>query len=636
MRRASPRICQNSVALAALVLLACLTMACASAGAQVLRVGTYKGAPGQYATIQAAVDAAAPNDWILVGPGDYKTASAQTVSGSGEAYPAAVLIAKSGLTLRGMDRNAVVVDGTKPGSPPCSSAAGDQNFGPSTTAGPGGLNGVMVWQAANVSVENMTACNFIAGSGGNAGTSGGAGSTYITGNEFWWNGGYDSGTIGGYGFTGSYLTATSTYYDGSTSSSKASAAEYGIFSSNWSGGTWDHTYTSNMNDSGLYIGACSQLCNQTINQAWSEDNALGYSGSNSGGSLVVENSEFDNNEDGFDTNSQNGDNPPPQDGSCPNNAVSPITHTHSCWVFMNNYVHDNNNPNVPTAGEAAAGPVGTGMSISGGRNDTVMGNTFANNGAWGTIIVPYPDHGAPCTGGQPDNVILGSGSCLYDPSGVALLNNTYRNNGFFGNITNGDFDQMNLNGGPSNCYRGNTAGGSSLSPDAVALQADYPSCDGSTVPANLNLLFLDETACDSQIALISGLPVPCLPIDHYPRVTSVVMHPLPANLPAMPSACAGVPADPWCSGQVTIVRGCTVSAHTRVALALARRESFVSVSVRVGRGRAVTHKAHGGRTMVTIKLGTSRRRPITVHFVEQIKVGSHREKITFTRVYRRC
>ena len=43
------------------------------AGARVLRVGTYKGIHGQFKSIQAAVNAAKPGDWILVGPGDYKT-----------------------------------------------------------------------------------------------------------------------------------------------------------------------------------------------------------------------------------------------------------------------------------------------------------------------------------------------------------------------------------------------------------------------------------------------------------------------------------------------------------------------------------------------------------------------------------
>ena len=40
------------------------------AGARVLRVGTYKGVHGQFKSVQAAVNAAKPGDWILVGPGD--------------------------------------------------------------------------------------------------------------------------------------------------------------------------------------------------------------------------------------------------------------------------------------------------------------------------------------------------------------------------------------------------------------------------------------------------------------------------------------------------------------------------------------------------------------------------------------
>ena len=47
------------------------------AGAGVLLVGTYKGIRGQYESIQAAVDAALPGDWILVGPGDYKTTTSR-------------------------------------------------------------------------------------------------------------------------------------------------------------------------------------------------------------------------------------------------------------------------------------------------------------------------------------------------------------------------------------------------------------------------------------------------------------------------------------------------------------------------------------------------------------------------------
>jgi hypothetical protein len=494
---------------------------------RVLRVGSYKGIPGQFRSIQAAVNAAKPGDWILVGPGDYKTTSIRAPKGASDT-PAGLLITTRNLKLRGMNRNKVVIDGTKRGSGQCSSRHAAQNFGPAATGGALGLNGIMVWKADNVWVQNLTACNFLGGSGGDG----------QTGNEIWWNGGAGSGKIGGWGFLGSYLTATSTYFK-----DEATAAQYGIFSSNWSGGLWDQTYASNFNDSGLYIGACQQQCDQTVNHTRSEFSALGYSGSNSGGRLVIENSQFDNNKDGFSTNSQNGDNPPPQNGACPNNGISKITHTHSCWVFMHNYVHDNNNPNVPFAGSAGAGPVGTGMSISGGRNDTVMDNTFKNNNAWGVALVAYPDNGPPCTGGTLNSPLLGSGSCLFDEWGDALLHNSFSHNGEYGNPTNGDFEQLNFETHPSDCYRGNTNTAGSLTPDAAKLQQASPTCSSTPVAPNFNIPFLNEVLCDSQVTL-TGFG--CQPGDHYPRRTQVIMHKLPRQLPTMPNPCAGVPANPWC------------------------------------------------------------------------------------------
>ena len=116
-----------------------------------------------------------------------------------------------------------------------------------------------------------------------------------------------------------------------------------------------------MNDSGMYVGACLQVCDVTIDHAWMENNALGYSGTNSGGAVVIENSQFDDNQDGVDTNTQiAGDPPPPQNGACPDGATSPITHTHSCWVFIHNNVHDNNNGKLPRPATPRPVPSGPG------------------------------------------------------------------------------------------------------------------------------------------------------------------------------------------------------------------------------------------------------------------------------------
>ena len=153
-----------------------------AAAGRVLLVGSYHGIPGQYGSIQAAVDAAKPGDWILVGPGDYKTTGSRAPRG-GATFPAGVLITKARLHLRGMNRRTVIVDGTKPGSAPCSRKASAQSFGPSSKHGTQGLNGIMVWKADNVWVQNLTACNFLGGSGGDG----------VTGNEIWWNGGAGSG-----------------------------------------------------------------------------------------------------------------------------------------------------------------------------------------------------------------------------------------------------------------------------------------------------------------------------------------------------------------------------------------------------------------------------------------------------------
>lgn len=510
-----------------------------AAPVQVLRVGTWNGIAGNVPTLDAAAAALHQGDWLLIGPGDYHPQMDYSPAQADSNSPAALLITAPWTHIRGMDRNKVIIDGTKPGSAPCSSAPADQDLGSLDSSGQHrGRNGVDA-VVSGVWFENFTVCNFLSGSSD-------------SGNEIWWDGGDDGGKIGIGPWWGNYLNATSTYYG-----SDAIAASYGIFVSNADGpGSMDDTYASNFSDSGYYIGACPD-CNAVIDHAHSQYNALGYSGTNSGGHLVIENSEWDHNKTGFVSNSQNSADPPsPQDGSCPAGGTGP-TGTHSCWLFTNNYVHDNNDPNVPAIGDAAVGPVGGGVVLAGDRNNMVIGNRFANNGSWGVLVVPFPDTAAAnpnnvsnCHGGVLGGTVLGlTLPCLYDDWGNQISNNTFVHNGFYGNVTNGDIADLSLPpleqlGAPGNCYSGNrTTSGGPAKTWPLLLQLTQKSCHnplGYPDPVSDSLL-LAQTACATQLLF----SCPSSALANYPRRTGVVMHALQPQT-TMPDPCAGVPQNPWC------------------------------------------------------------------------------------------
>jgi hypothetical protein len=499
----------------------------AANGAHVLLVGTYHGHQGAYTTIQSAVNAAKPGDWVLVAPGDYHERYDATVP-VGNKATSGVWIATPRVHIRGMDRNTVVVDGTKPGAPQCSSAPGDQDLGPVDAGSkPAGRNGIEIWKADGTTVDNLTACNFMTGSTGG-------------GNQIWWNGGDGSGTVGLGAYHGSYLSATSTYAGTNADGS------YGIFVSNANGpGTITHTYASNMSDSGYYIGACPD-CNATVDDAHAQYSALGYSGTNSGGHLIVENSEFDHNKTGFSTNSQNNDDAPsPQSGACPNGGTGP-TGSHSCWVFEHNFVHDNNNADVPGHGSAQLGPPGNGLVIAGGRNDTVIDNRFENNGSWAVLVVPFPDTGTPppiahCTGGDPNGIPgLGIKGCYYGSWGNEIAHNTFTGNGRFANPTNGDGGEISDLHTPGNCWHDNTdAAGVTTAP--AKLQQTNATCGAAHAGAGIASVLTVQVVCATEVFA----PCPSKPGMAYPRRTKLTLPPL-AKQVTMPNPCAGVPANPWC------------------------------------------------------------------------------------------
>ncbi|HEX6548840.1 MAG TPA: hypothetical protein VF134_08880 [Candidatus Dormibacteraeota bacterium] len=500
-----------------------------AASSRVLLVGTYNGIPGQYTSIQAAVNAAHPNDWILVGPGVYHEYGSNDPN-----RPAGVLIQTQGIWLRGMDRNRVILDGTKPNSHgPCSSQAADQELGPATPDGPAGRSGIVVYKTSGTYVENLTVCNFLTGARGQ-------------GNEIWWNGGDGSGSIGMTSYWGNYLTATSTYSNGVYNP----RGEYGIYANNVSGpGSINHTYASNMGDAAYYIGACPN-CNSVLADAHAQFSALGYSGTNSGGNLVIRDSEFDHNLSGIVSNSQNNDDqPPPEIGLCPPGSKPPVAGAVGCTVFMHNNVHDNNNPNVPGAGNsglAGSAPVGAGIVLAGTRYITLYQNDVHDNGAWGVLVADLPDpESAPpgfpnCTGGT---WAPAAGICYYDAFGNYTWANTFRNNGGFGNPSNGDIGLATTPHDPGNCFNANTdpdqPGGQPTSDPPNIQSPPYNPC-GLPNGGDMGVLAA-EALCATQLLA----PCPNLPGLGYPRTTGVTLS-MPPPQPTMPNPCAGVPPNPWC------------------------------------------------------------------------------------------
>ncbi|HMT25673.1 MAG TPA: hypothetical protein PKA24_05055 [Microthrixaceae bacterium] len=170
--------------------------------------------PDDHPTVQSAVDAAEPGDLILLAPGTYSEA---------------VTVEVPRVTIRGLDRNTVILDG------------GDERE-----------NGFLVF-SDGVAIENLTTAHY-------------------RGNGVLFSGDYGSGRILD-GFRASYVTAHNN-------------GLYGVYAFAAQNGTIDHVYGSGHPSAAVYVGQCFP-CNTVVRDSLGEHNAVGFQGANAGGDLYV-------------------------------------------------------------------------------------------------------------------------------------------------------------------------------------------------------------------------------------------------------------------------------------------------------------------------------------------------------------
>ena len=390
--------------------------------------------PTDHETIQAAVDAAEPGDLVLIEPGTYEEA---------------VDVTTEDLTIRGLDRNEVVLDG-----------------------GFELENGIRVL-ADGVAVENMTAQNY-------------------TTNGFFWT--------GVTGYRGSYLTA---YRNG----------DYGVYAFDAVKGQLEHIYASGSPDAGIYIGQCYP-CDAVITDVISEYNGLGYSGTNSGGNLLIVNSTWRFNRAGI----------------VPNSGSYELCYPGRENTIVGNTVYGNSQPDTPAI-DVALLAMGNGILVAGSNRNVVERNLVFDHERTGIGLVPFPEEEAndvvpepdqwdrPCEEVRdeplpeltPEELAL----VLWDPVENVIRDNVVSGSGLadlaFGSLQP---DLASL----ENCFVGNTF--ESTAPQQLEGLAP---CEGDPTATDWAAGALDLGA------LIASERPPSVPYDEAPT-------PEPADQPNMPDA----------------------------------------------------------------------------------------------------
>ncbi len=473
------RACARTTVTTALALFVLLAIASAAmAKPEVFIVSQTKTGTGYYKTIQSAVEATKKGDWVLIEPGEYKEEVKVTKK-------------HAHIFIRGMNRNNVVLNG-------------EHKEG----------NGIFIYKADDVWVENLTVHDF------DFSEEGGKCPDEECGNEIWWDGGAGSEKIGAKGWFGKYLTTYNTDLAGG----------YGIFAQNEEEGEWDKIYASGFADSGMYIGACPE-CKAVVDEATMEDSALGYSGSNSGGNLIIEKSRFAHNTTGIAPNSElPGDGPPPQNGAChpkpqdkhhkPKGKLPTFksTEIEHCTIIRENVITENNNLKAPGIYSTEKAPWGAGVELPGDYGDLVEKNTITKNPSDGVLAFEYPNPFPP-----------NEETVYFQNSGNKIAGNTFAENGsldrppFTGDVAF-EGGQFGSKTSTNDCLTGNTMPDGSF---PAEIENEW-GCQNKTTPnpGSDELKFIDyllelQEESEGRSMVEAGTPPP-------PQET-------------MPNPCEGVP-----------------------------------------------------------------------------------------------
>jgi hypothetical protein len=201
----------------------------------------------------------------------------------------------------------------------------------------------------------------------------------LSAHDYLENGFYWEGVVG---FAGRYLTVWN-------------VGLYGIYALQSRGGTIEQSFVSGAADAAFYIGEC-QPCDTVVRGVTARLSAVGYSGTNAGGSMVVEDSVFEQNEVGILPNSYDvGLEPPPQRGA----------------TFRRNVVRGSGTAATPRA-TPLGGFRGIGIGIIGGVGNLVEGNEVTGSARFGIALTPAIDRDAtwvPADNRVTGNRVSGSG-----------------------------------------------------------------------------------------------------------------------------------------------------------------------------------------------------------------------------------